>query len=80
MPSKIILIREETYKKLKNLKKPNENLSEVIERLITKQKKDPLKHFGIGKDLPEEVLDDFEKVVFEARKVDLKKFYNSVDC
>ena len=75
MTSKIISIREEIYKELKNLKRPNESFSEVIERLIAKQKKDPLKHFGIGKDLPEEVLDDFEKVIFEARKEDLKKSF-----
>ena len=75
MTSKIISIREEIYKKLKNLKRPNESFSGVIDRLISKQKKDPLKHFGIGKDLPKDVIDDFEKVIFESRKEDLKKAF-----
>jgi predicted CopG family antitoxin len=49
MTSKMISIRDDIYKKLKKLKGPNESFSELIERLIANQQKNPLKHFGIAK-------------------------------
>ena len=72
MTSKMISIREEVYNNLKKLKGSSESFSDLIERLIKSQEKDPLKHFGIGKKLPEEILEDFEKIVNEARKENAK--------
>jgi len=68
MTSKMISIREEVYKNLKQLKGPNESFSELIKRLITNQRKNPLRHFDIGRDLPDDFLDEFEKIVIEAKK------------
>jgi len=73
MTSKLISIREEIYKDLKRLKGPNESFSELIERLIIERKKDPLKHFGTLNELPDNVLDDFENAIIEARKEDRKR-------
>ncbi len=70
MTSKMISLREDIYNDLKRLKNPNESFSELIERLIKGRKKDPLKHFGIAKDLPKDMLDDFENAVLEAKKLD----------
>ena len=68
--SKKILIQEEIYKKLMKLKGPNESFSEVIERLIQNQGKTPLKHFDIGEEPEEEILDEFERI--------LKKFLSAI--
>jgi len=73
MTSKMISIRDDVYKSLKKLKGPNESFSELIERLIANQKKDPLKHFGIAKNISEEILDEFEKAVKEGKKNDAIK-------
>ncbi|TFG01294.1 MAG: antitoxin [Promethearchaeota archaeon] len=73
MTSKMISIREDVYKDLKNLKGPKESFSDLIERLIKSQKKNPLKHFGIAKDMPKKVLDDFEKTIIDAKKEDAIK-------
>ena len=70
MTSKMISIREDIYKNLKKLKDPNESFSELIERLIANQQKDPLKHFGIAKSLSDEVLNEFERTVKEGKKKD----------
>ena len=68
MPSKMISIRDDIYKNLKKLKEPNESFSELIERLISNQQKNPLKHFGIAKNLSDQVLHEFEKVVNEGKR------------
>lgn len=73
MPSKMISIRNDVYKSLKKLKGPNESFSELIERLIANQKKDPLKFFGIANDISAEFLDEFEKAVREGKKTDAIK-------
>ena len=65
MTSKMISIRDDIYKNLKKLKEPNESFSGLIERLIANQQKNPLKHFGIAKNLSDEVLDEFERTVKE---------------
>ncbi|NHJ26414.1 MAG: antitoxin [Candidatus Lokiarchaeota archaeon] len=70
MTSKMISIRDDVYQNLKNLKDPNESFSELIERLIKNQQKNPLKYFGIAKDLSEEVMVEFEKAVMEGKKDD----------
>ena len=70
MPSKMISIRDDIYKNLKKLKGPNESFSELIERLMANQHKDPLKHFGIAKNLSDDVLDEFEGAVKEGKKKD----------
>lgn len=73
MTSKMISIRDDVYKNLKKLKGPNESFSELIERLIANQQKDPLKFFGIAKDLSNELVDEFEKAIIEAKKNDALK-------
>ena len=70
MTSKMISIRDDVYKNLKKLKNPNESFSELLERLINNQKKDPLKHFGISNNLSEDILDEFETAVKEGKKKD----------
>ena len=70
MALKKISIREDIYRDLKRLKDPNERFSEVIERLINGRKKDSLKHFGIFKDLPKKVMDEFENAILEAKRID----------
>jgi predicted CopG family antitoxin len=70
MTSKMISIRDDVYKNLKKLKNPNESFSELIERLIANQQKDPLKHFGISENLSEEDLNEFEKAIKEGKKKD----------
>jgi len=70
MTSKMISIREDVYKNLKKLKGANESFSEVIERLLAIQKKEPLKYFNLAKNLPSEVLKEFEEAVFEGKKKD----------
>ncbi|TFG06033.1 MAG: antitoxin [Promethearchaeota archaeon] len=82
MTSKIISIRKDIYEHLKRLKKDNESFSELIERLLTERKKDPLRHFGIAKDMPEDVNNEFEKGIFYARSKNLeylKKKLNSLE-
>ncbi len=73
MTSKMISIRDDVYKNLKKLKSPNESFSELIERLIANQQKDPLKFFGIAKDLSSELVEEFEKAIIEAKKNDAMK-------
>jgi len=70
MTSKMISIRDDVYKNLKKLKNPNESFSELIERLIANQQKDPLKHFDISKNLSDEDLNDFENAIKEGKKKD----------
>lgn len=72
MPSKMISIREDIYEDLKRLKDPNESFSEVIERLITRCKKDPLNNYGIFNDIPKDVMDDFEMSIIDTKKEDAK--------
>ena len=70
MTSKLISIRDDIYNNLKKLKDPNESFSELIERLIANQQKDPLKHFGIANNLSDDILDEFERAVKEGKKKD----------
>ena len=41
MASKLISVREEIYRKLKKLKQPDESFSDLLERIIKTQEKDP---------------------------------------
>ncbi len=70
MASKVISIREDVYEMLRHLKAPNESFSEVIERLVKERIKNPLRHFGIATDLTDEVNDEFENAIAQARKED----------
>jgi predicted CopG family antitoxin len=67
MTLKTISIREEIYKQLKHLKNPKESFSELIERLLLERRKDPLRHFGIAKDEPEVLNNEFEMAIVNAR-------------
>ena len=58
---------------MKKLKNPNVRFSKLRKWLIVNQKKDPLKHFGIAKNLSEENLKGFEKTVKEGKKIDAVK-------
>ena len=69
----MISIKEDVYENLKRLKKPDESFSDVISRLINSRKKDPLKHFGIARDLGDEFNDDFENAIIQAKKEDSSK-------
>jgi len=73
MTSKMVSIREDIYKQLEKLKKEGESFSDLFERLIQNHKKEPLRHFGIGKQLPDEILDDFEKIIIESKKDNANK-------
>jgi len=68
MTSKLISVREEIYLKLKKLKNPDESFSDLLERIIKTQEKDPLKYFGIAKQLPEDLQDKFEDIILTAKK------------
>ena len=68
MTSKMISVKEKIYKQLEHLKNPGESFSDLLERLIKNHKKDPLKHFGIAKQIPVDILDDFEKAVLNSKK------------
>ena len=70
MTSKMLSIKEEVYENLKRLKEPDESFSDVISRLIKSRKKDPLKHFGIARELGDEFNDEFENAIIKARKED----------
>jgi len=64
----MISVKEEIYKQLEQLKNPGESFSDLLERLIHNHKKDPLKHFGIAKQIPVNILDEFEEVVLNSKK------------
>jgi predicted CopG family antitoxin len=65
----MIAIKERIYNELSKLKKKDESFSDVIENLLhLRPKKNPIAHFGIGKDLDPEILDEFEKGLVEHRK------------
>jgi predicted CopG family antitoxin len=72
----MISIREDVYKNLKKLKGANESFSEVIERLLANQKKEPLKYFNIAKNLPSEILEEFEEEILEGKKKDALRSNN----
>ena len=69
MTSKMIAIKEGLYSKLSKLKKANQSFSDIIERLLMNYEKNPLSHFGIGKDINSQDLDDFENILLESRKI-----------
>ena len=69
MTSKMIAIKEELYFKLSKLKKKNQSFSDIIELLLMKYEKNPLTHFGIGKDIDPKDLDDFENILLRSRKI-----------
>jgi len=60
MGTKTISIREDVYETLKSMKRENENISDAVERLITKKKEANLEDFfGVLKD--SEVLNGLEE-------------------
>lgn len=70
----MISVKEEVYKQLKRLKNPEESFSDLLTRLIQNQEKNPLKHFGIAKDLPAEILDEFEDAIITAKKENIMNY------
>lgn len=58
MASKTISIRDDVYKLLKGVKREEESFSDVIERLLKKDKIDMSDYFGALKDNP--LLDKLE--------------------
>lgn len=71
MTSKMISVKEEVYKRLKLIKNADESFSDLLTRLIKNQEKEPLKHFGIAKDLPKDIIEDFEEAIISAKKEDI---------
>ena len=69
MASKTIMIQEDTYNKLLQLKKGNESFNDVILRIIS-QKQDLLRYAGLLSEkegeLLEDALDDIEAEMDEA--------------
>jgi predicted CopG family antitoxin len=63
---KTITIREEIYTSLKNLKRPKESFSDVIERLLKKKNIDLTRYFGVLKDSP--VIDEIKLIAEEIRE------------
>lgn len=68
MTSRLISVRKDVYLKLKTVKRPEESFSDLLERMIDAVKKNPLKYFGIAKELPKELLDDIEESVLKAKE------------
>ena len=54
-----ISIKKSVYKKLMELKRPNESLSRLIERLIEHLEKNPSSDFEVNKDFTDEFLREF---------------------
>jgi len=71
MTSKLISVREDIYDQLQQLKAPDESFSDAIERLLTERKKNVLRHFGNGCDLPGGFLNQFENAILETRQDDI---------
>lgn len=71
MTHKTIDISEKVYTKLKENKKANESISDVIERILdvkAEPKKDIRKAFGLWKDLPKEILEIMKSAHKEMRE------------
>ncbi|MEX2683039.1 MAG: antitoxin VapB family protein [Candidatus Sigynarchaeota archaeon] len=68
MTSRNISIRDDLYKRLTRLKRPDQSYSDFIEALLDEGVKGSfsrlMKYFGIMSDLPEEI----EKIIEEKRK------------
>nr|MDO8117174.1 antitoxin VapB family protein [Candidatus Sigynarchaeota archaeon] len=58
---------------LEKMKLEGESFSDVILRLIASAKKDPLRHFGIGKNLPAPINDVFEEGINGARTINRRR-------
>ena len=70
MSVKTISLRNDIYKMLKNAKQEDESFSDVIERLLKREKKDLTDYFGALKD--EDLLDELE---VDARRIrELSRF------
>lgn len=71
MVSKQISIRKEIYDRLKSQKKENESFSDVIKRLLDNQSNfEEIKScFGLSKDLPDEIIDEFKQASKEMREM-----------
>jgi predicted CopG family antitoxin len=64
MASKTISIRDDVYRSLKDARREDESFSDVIERLLKKDKTDLSEYFGSLKDNP--MLDALEE---DSRKI-----------
>lgn len=71
MVSKQISIRKDIYDRLKNQKKEKESFSDVIKRLLDNQSNfEEIKNcFGLSKDLPNEIIDEFKQASKEMREM-----------
>ena len=74
---KVVSLSNKAYEDLKSLKKEKDSFSDIVLKLVNKEKKDSLMEFaGVWKDLPE-IDRIFENVVKDRskasdRKIDLK--------
>ena len=67
MASKLVSIRNDLLEQLLKLKHESESFSDVILRLIQTHAKNPLQHFGIGKD-DDDLNDLFENAIITAKQ------------
>jgi predicted CopG family antitoxin len=67
MASKLVSIRNDVLEQLLKLKHETESFSDVILRLIQTHTKNPLQHFGIGKD-DDDLNDLFENAITTAKE------------
>jgi len=67
MSSKTISIRDDIYKLLKDARRDEESFSDVIERLLKKDKTDLSEYFGALKDDP--LLDELEEDSIKIREM-----------
>ncbi len=63
MASKNISITEDVYNDLLKLRKEDESFSEIIRRLVSESKKDPLKFYGILSDVLANDMEEFEDAI-----------------
>jgi predicted CopG family antitoxin len=66
MASKNISIKDDVYNLLRDAKREDESFSDLIERLLTKDKADLSEYFGSLRDNP--ILDELESVSTKIRQ------------
>jgi predicted CopG family antitoxin len=72
MVSKNISITEDVYNDLLKLRKEDESFSEIIRRLVSERKKDPLRFYGILADVPSKDMDEFEDAIGRMKETSAK--------
>jgi predicted CopG family antitoxin len=66
MSSKTIMIKEETYDRLKSKKREDESFSDVIDRLTSDKPVNRIIHFGAWSHYPKEDIDKIKAAIRES--------------